>query len=101
MAKVEEHTFGGHTTWIFFCPGCGHQHAYFTKAEHPQKPVWQFNGDVDNPTFTPSLLNTWGPQENPHKNVCHLYVKNGMIEYLADCTHHLAGQTVPMVDINE
>ncbi|MCZ4340562.1 hypothetical protein O4H52_03015 [Sphingomonadaceae bacterium G21617-S1] len=28
--------------------------------------------------------------------VCHSFVRNGQIEFLSDCTHALAGQTVPL-----
>ena len=28
--------------------------------------------------------------------ICHSYVKEGKIIYLGDCTHALAGQTIPM-----
>lgn len=30
---------------------------------------------------------------------CHSYVKAGRWEFLGDCTHDLAGQTVPMVPL--
>lgn len=53
--------------------------------------TWDFNGDLERPTFTPSLKNT-GEGE-----VCHLFVTAGQIEYCPDCTHALAGQTVPML----
>ena len=106
--KVREHTVNGFTQWDFHCPGCGHLHAYVT-VRPDQGPQWQFNGDVDKPTFTPSLLNRWGkhadptwepPDDKPGWNgTCHLYVTNGQIIYLGDCTHHLAGKTVEMEDI--
>jgi hypothetical protein len=28
--------------------------------------------------------------------VCHVFIKAGMIQFLGDCTHALAGQTVPI-----
>lgn len=59
-------------------------------------PGWTFNGSETAPTFAPSLLNSWneGPERTPKR--CHLYVRNGEIEFLADCTHDLAGKTVRM-----
>ena len=30
--------------------------------------------------------------------VCHSFVTNGRIQYLGDCTHKLAGQTVDLPD---
>ncbi len=59
-------------------------------------PSWEFNGDYDRPTFQPSVLVTWGPPENRAKHVCHSFVTEGQIQFLGDCTHALAGQTVPL-----
>lgn len=111
MAKVEyydDYRGQGIEGYRFFCPGCGHHHMYYTKNPNG-RPVWAFNGDVNSPTFTPSLLNQWGTHADPNwqppdnkpgwSGTCHLYVTNGQIEYLRDCTHHLAGKTVPMEDI--
>lgn len=65
---------------------------FYTKTEgYPQ---WSFNGDVDNPTFNPSLLN-----RDNQGHVCHLFVRNGKIEYLGDCTHSLAGKVIDMEDM--
>lgn len=84
--------------YSFYCPGCGHDHTYYTVPFDVQ-PVWSFNGDMNNPTFSPSLLNTWTkpPTEEVVKR-CHLFVKNGKIEYCGDSTHSLTGQTVDMKD---
>lgn len=52
---------------------------------------WRFNGDYDRPTFRPSmLLNSNMPG---HKR-SHFFVTNGEIQYLPDCDHTMAGQTV-------
>ena len=78
----------------FRCPGCKCGHAYRIKGG--PGPVWQWNGDKVKPTFSPSLLYTqpWG--DPPVNRVCHIFVNNGMIQFLGDCTHDLAGKTVPM-----
>lgn len=77
----------GGRIYIFDCPGCGHKH-YFNDT-------WSFNGDIENPTFSPSLLN-YLPNE-PYR--CHLFIKNGKIEYLSDCSHELAGKIIDMEDV--
>jgi hypothetical protein len=59
---------------------------------------WQFNGDVEKPTFTPSLLAFNSPPPNGR---CHSFVKDGRIQFLGDCTHELKGQTVDLPDIKE
>jgi len=80
--------------YVFECPGCGYNHSYGTKpytdTHGRQHPVWSFNGDVDQPTFNPSLLVNAGMPEKR----CHLFLKDGMIQFLSDCYHELAGQTV-------
>jgi len=32
--------------------------------------------------------------------VCYLFVKDGKLEFLNDCTHALAGKTIEMLDAN-
>jgi hypothetical protein len=58
---------------------------------------WGWNGDLERPTFTPSLLTrmTIAGVEN----VCHSFVTDGVWNFLGDCTHDKAGQFVPMVDL--
>lgn len=39
-----------------------------------------------------------GERIDPVPRVCHSFVRDGKIEFLSDCTHRLAGQTVEMED---
>lgn len=93
MPKVTISVGGGHA--YFYCPGCEMTHHYQIKAppNDPKRDTWTFDGNMESPTFTPSLH--W---IEDGKTRCHLYVKGGRIEYLPDCAHELAGQTVDMVD---
>lgn len=91
----------------FFCPGC----LLFQKVLHPEwdeekvksfslhminvETVHSFNYDMDNPTFYPSLL--WNLPSLGL--VCHSYVENGIIRYLADCTHPLKGQEISLPEL--
>ena len=98
--------------YSFHCRGCGSFHMFYTQPHKGGKykdgkwaaadgPVWTFNGDVDNPTFSPSLLIYEGRHPNGdlgHPR-CHLFVKSGQIQYLGDCGHKLAAQTVDMEDV--
>lgn len=98
----------------FFCPGCQEVHAV-TVA--PASPTWGFNGNYEAPTFTPSVKVTSGHYIDGHKgdscwctynrdhpdkpapfkcSVCHSFVRDGKIQFLGDCTHALAGQTIPL-----
>lgn len=89
MAKLKPlGEFNGHKGWIFYCPGCKEYHGFNS--------AWTFDGDLEAPTVSPSLLTTM-PGANEYR--CHAFIKNGKIEYLPDCSHDLKGQTVDMIDI--
>lgn len=49
--------------------------------------VWKWNGSMDAPTFRPSILNGGKSDGSNIKNVCHSYVTDGQIQFLADSTH--------------
>jgi hypothetical protein len=82
--------------YVYWCPGCGYCHHIKTKeyntdpAHHPQ---WEWNGDMDKPTCSPSFL-IGGAKR------CHSFIHDGKIEYLQDCDHDLKGTTVDMADMD-
>ena len=99
----------------FWCPGCKEMHRVDVGAG-----AWSWDGNVDTPTFSPSVLVTSGHYvagqegkrcwcnynaEHPDKPApftcgrCHSFVQAGQIQFLGDCTHALAGQTVPLPDL--
>lgn len=80
----------------FHCPGCNALHPYRVSGE-ATGPMWTWNGDIERPTFTPSLLVNPGDPTSS----CHLFVTDGQIQYCSDSFHSLAGKTVEMVDIPE
>ena len=80
----------GNEGYTFFCPACGYRHPF-------DIPRWNFNGDFENPTFTPSLRVIGGPTGT----LCHLSITNGMIQYHGDCPHSYVGKTIPMVQLDE
>lgn len=87
-ALERERVLAANATWAFwfFCPGCEGAHFY-------QVPQWSFNGDFAKPTFTPSLLLHAHEGGQPR---CHLFLTDGRLQFLGDCTHKLAGQTVDL-----
>jgi hypothetical protein len=86
MAKVEKVNDG---YWVFDCPGCKCLHSI-------QVPPWTFNGDLEKPTVSPSIL--VNPNGDSSALRCHSFVKDGMIQFLGDCDHDLKGQTVEIPD---
>lgn len=92
---------------MFWCPGCNEAHVV--------GPSWSFNGNFDRPTFSPSVL-VHGVQrltEDEYQRVmagekieprplrCHSFVTDGQIQFLGDCTHAMAGQTVALRAFDE
>lgn len=84
--QIEKYLFA------FRCPGCQSNHAFDSR--------WTFNGDFQKPTFNPSLLVEIGKHPNPPDR-CHSFVKEGKIQFLNDCSHDMAGQTVDIPDWEE
>lgn len=96
MSKVYDYE----TCWIVRCPATGSIHI-------PKDGRWTFNGDVEKPTFHPSVIERCGKEgqtleelkadPNP-RMVNHVFIRDGYIEYLPDCTHSLASTTVEIPD---
>ena len=58
-----------------------------TKGTRAGTGNWTWNGDKQRPTLRPSLATNFGT----HK--CHVWINEGMVQHLGDCTCGLAGQT--------
>lgn len=89
----------------FWCPGCEDVHHIPVGPDHQPGKAWGWNGDPAKPTFTPSILVSYphwvppAPTDQPQvqvTDICHSFVTDGQIQFLGDCTHALAGQTVPL-----
>lgn len=76
--------------WHWWCPGCECVHAW--------GPTWSFDGNMDAPTVSPSILTTLTAPEGEVAERCHVFLRGGIIEYLGDCTHSLAGRKIPLPD---
>lgn len=94
----------------FYCPGC--------ERTHSINITWDFNQNFDRPTIQPSILvrsghyldgkdSCWCTFNEEHKDdpapficfQCHSFITDGMIIYLSDSTHHLAGKTVELPEL--
>jgi hypothetical protein len=93
---------------LLWCPACDDAH----QISIAPPDGWSWDGNETSPTISPSILVTgvqWEPELSFHKplhhiepgerTVCHSFVRDGRWEFLADSTHSLAGQTVPMVEL--
>jgi hypothetical protein len=120
--KLEElHRTDGIRSMMFEFPGC--DMAHMVNVSGQGGPIWSWNGSMDSPTFSPSIRVTYDHmseagraqgkafceqhgryptnEENPYdvNDVCHSFVTDGRIQFLGDCTHALAGQTVDLPEI--
>ena len=121
-SKILRNATDGRLTW--WCPGCNGPHQVSVGVG--PGPRWGYNGNAEAPTFTPSVLVTWEEPANLHDRealerdiaesnarraagmtgdalkvplahkACHSFVVDGRMQFLGDCTHSLAGQTVPI-----
>lgn len=84
---------------MFTCPGCAEMHGNDGIHILPVnttlvQPSWDWDGDLEFPTISPSILTgKGGPQR------CHSFLRNGNFQFLSDSTHSLAGRTVEMPDL--
>lgn len=93
---------GGYAHW---CPGCEEMHMIAVDAPNSSGAKWTFNGNVERPTFQPSVnirVNTpdmkdYQPQAGT--SVCHYFLIDGAIQFLGDCTHPLRGQTMDLPEL--
>lgn len=83
------------TRLLVWCPACGDLHQPRVKGVNP----WGFNGDLERPTVTPSILVTCELGDGRGKTVCHSFLTDGVWHFLSDCTHALAGTRVPLPDL--
>jgi hypothetical protein len=106
----------------YWCQGCDETHA--VTVEGPG--AWGFDGNLERPTFTPSVLIRSGHFMPEHKSgepcwctynarrakegkppvkvacqQCHTFITGGIVQFLGDCSHALAGQTLPLPDLPE
>lgn len=76
--------------FYYWCPACDAAHQI-----HGTLNGWRINEQTN--TVSPSVKTFW-----PNGGYCcHHFIRNGKIEYLSDCTHDMAGQTVDVVDADD
>lgn len=78
-----------------WCPACGVMHAF---------PESEWNGNSLAPSFTTLANIAWGGEVKPQFKAfgggrCHYALRAGVLAFFADCTHELAGQSVPLPEL--
>lgn len=88
-----------HHSFHAYCPACKSAHSFDVGR-------WQFNGSMDKPTFSPSMLVTWSRKDSPNgpdieMGRCHSFLRDGVWQFLGDCKHDMKNQNVPVVPFPE
>jgi hypothetical protein len=81
-----------------WCPACDQPHGIATAERNRYGAIWSFNGDLERPTFHPSIRCFMTDEDGRQETLCHYFIKNGMIEFCGDNPHALNGRTVPLCD---
>lgn len=120
ILRSSESPNGGQSL-TFMCPGCHDYHS--VNVGTGPGPRWTYNDNPEKPTFQPSVLVRTGHYCNPDEKPgncacdfqqrypdeepwnwpctrCHSFVTDGRIQFLGDCTHALAGQTVDLPEFS-
>lgn len=111
MAKVKENS-PGDGIMVIKCPA-GHYHYIHTRKDKPNGNgvAWKFNGDMEKPTFSPSINERTGTFVDPDVKGdpdwlkenswhCHFIVHMGRITFCGDCSHDLKKRTMDLPDID-
>jgi hypothetical protein len=92
-AKARRNDAGQLTGCWIWCPACGYAHLIAVKPfPFDNGAAWDFNGDFDRPTFSPSL--NCNPDDPSRR--CHSIITDGRISYCSDSFHGLKGQTAEL-----
>lgn len=95
----------GYAHW---CPAC--------REMHSLPDGWQFDGNLEKPTFSPSFKHTglktvrdeegrWTGEwvldsaGKPVPECCHYILTAGVLHFCGDCTHEFAGRQVELPDL--
>lgn len=119
VAKLNIYS-NGREDLVFNCPACKQEHALPIKGIGVL--AWSWNGNLEKPTLSPSVLTRgtcftekgerdykewYDNGSNPdaafnfetEEVVCHLFLRDGTIEYLNDCSHSMKGQSVNLLNL--
>lgn len=106
VGKADGYTAIGYAHW---CQACREMHVFAVEEAFSNGAKWTFNGNFDKPSFSPSMNIRTRPRptvpvgrpDAGQIDICHYFLKDGMIQYLGDCTHSLKGQTIALQELPE
>lgn len=90
MAKIVVHPTDP-TMFMFWDIGLAQPNAFYIADNRG----WTWNENYEKPTVSPSVLLCGNNFRS------HLFIQDGKLKYLSDCSHGYAGHTVDMIDFPE
>jgi hypothetical protein len=104
MGQVSSKLRRATTGFMHWCEACEEMHIL--------PDGWTFDGNLESPTFQPSFKHSgvqrvfvdgewtgeWKRDADgkPIPYVCHYILTGGVLNYCGDCTHAMAGKSVPL-----
>lgn len=87
-----------------WCPACGVSHAFAIDKPDRKGQVWNWDGNVEAPTFHPEMNIVWGGGIDPKfklygSGCCRYAVSAGIIKFFLDCSHDQRGHMVVLPDL--
>lgn len=111
LRSIRETSGLTYSSLLFVCPGCvsggpdGYDGIHMLPVnvkEDIGKPSWTWDGSLDFPTLSPSILTNGFRNKDTNEVVrprCHSFLRDGVFEFLKDSEHPLASQKVPIPDL--
>ena len=100
MAQVSKYLRKSSVGYIHYCPGCEDMHHFYTNGKMHAN--WSFNGNVEKPTFEPSMrVFSSARNGKPERTWCHYFLRDGVIEFLDDSSGHKLRGKVPLPELPE
>lgn len=95
--NYQDESLYGYEHW---CPGCKRIHVIPVRGQSGE-PKWSFNGNMDSPSFSPSVRIFVTRPNGGQETLCHYFITGGVIDYCPDSPHKYGGQKIPLVDCPE
>jgi hypothetical protein len=102
LARLDMADYYAQPMLAHWCPACGELHPFACEQAQHNGKLWTWDGSVNFPTFSPAMdirIQAFG--DNRPAWICHYFLRKGVIEFLGDCTHELAGQKRGLIPIPE
>lgn len=117
MKKSRSFESGGELYLAWHCPACNQEHhvPVLIGEKGKKDRGWNWNGNLDSPTLSPSVkissgkyVPEWEKIKHRYDNaegkkwieenssICHFFITDGNVRYCGDCTHSYNGKIISL-----